>query len=94
MTRANIVDRRRCEPDERQRHIAQICELIREAGLVPKDFFYTQPPAPDPKDEAAFTRWLERERQRRPIAHSMACYGLTAHDLAECWPHPSCAHVV
>ena len=52
---------------------------------MPKDFFLTQPPAPDRKDEVAFAQWLERERQLPPIAHAMACYRLTAHDLVECW---------
>jgi hypothetical protein len=57
--------------------------LLAAAGLVPKDLFLTQPPAPSWKDDpVAYAAWQERERCRRPIAHRMSVYGLTAHDLA------------
>jgi hypothetical protein len=70
------------QPTERQRHIAEIKRLLAAAGLAPKDMFLTQPPAPDKKrDEVAYAAWQERERRRRPIAHRLALYGLTAHDL-------------
>jgi hypothetical protein len=69
---------------EQQQRIDEIKRLLAAAGLVPRDMFLTQPPAPDKKDEAAYARWQARERRRRSIAHRMALYGLTAHDLA---PH-------
>lgn len=67
---------------ERQTRIAEIKALLAASGLVPKDMFLTQPPAPSKEDEPAYAQWQDRERHRRPIAHRMSLYGLTAHDLA------------
>jgi hypothetical protein len=60
----------------------EILHAIAAAGFAPKDFFLTQPPAPDKKDKAAYARWYVRERRRWSIAQRMYRYGLTAHDLA------------
>jgi hypothetical protein len=66
----------------RPQRLAEIKRLIAAAGFVPKDFFLTQPPTPDKNDEAAYGRWLARERRRRPIARLLYRCGFTAHDLA------------
>jgi hypothetical protein len=72
-------------PTEPQQRIDEIKQLLAAAGLVPKDMFLTQPPARSRKDDPiAYAAWQERERCRRPIAHRLTLYGLTAHDLA---PH-------
>jgi hypothetical protein len=63
-------------------HVEEIRRLIKANGLQPRDFFLTQPPAPDPKDKPARARWQAREQRRKPIAQLLAWYGLTAHDLA------------
>jgi hypothetical protein len=66
-----------------KRHIDKIRRLISVAGLTPKDFFLTQPPPPNRKDEA-YPGWKVRERNRRRIARHMSRCGISAHDLA---PH-------
>jgi hypothetical protein len=71
---------------ERQRHIEEIKRLIARAGLEPRDFFFTQPPAPEEKDKAAYRRWLDHDHRRWPIAQRMYRHGLTAHDLAPASP--------
>jgi hypothetical protein len=51
------------DPGERQKRIAQVRRLIEAGGFVPKDFFYTQPsapeqpPAPPKDDEVAYAEW-------------------------------------
>jgi hypothetical protein len=65
----------------RQQNIDEVKRLITATGFVAKDFFFTQPPAPDKKDKAAYATWRARERRRRPIAQRMYRHGLTAHDL-------------
>jgi hypothetical protein len=70
-------------PDAERRHrIDEIRGLLAAAVLAPKDLFLTQPPLPNPADETAYAAWQARERRRRPIAHRLSLYGLTAHDLA------------
>jgi hypothetical protein len=66
---------------ERQQRVNKIRRLIETAGLTAKDFFLTQPPPPDRKDDA-YPGWKVRERNRRRIARYMSRCGLTAHDLA------------
>jgi len=65
---------------ERQQRIAEIKRLMEATGFVAKDFFLTQPPPPDKKDDA-YPRWKAREVSRRRIARRMYRYGLPAHDL-------------
>jgi hypothetical protein len=64
-----------------QQHIDEIKRLVTATGFAAKDFFLTQPPAPDRKDKAAYATWCARERRRRSIARRMYRHGLTAHDL-------------
>jgi hypothetical protein len=68
-------------PEVRQQRIDEVTMLIEASGLAPKDFFFTQPISPDPKDAAAYADWQTRERTRKPIVRRMVAYGLTAHDL-------------
>jgi hypothetical protein len=69
------------DTEAKRRHIDEISRMIAAAGLAPVDFFLTQPPRPAQDDEVAYARWQVRERRRKPIAHRMGLYGLTAHDL-------------
>jgi hypothetical protein len=68
----------------RQQHIDAINHQAAAAGFKAKDFFLTQPPAPDKKEsKTAYFRWKRREVRRRQIAQRMYRYGLTAHDLVQ-----------
>src|SRR6266436_3256941 len=64
-----------------KRHIDKIRRLFSVAGLTPKDFFLTQPPPPNRKDDA-YPGWKAREGTRRRIARYMSRCGISAHDLA------------
>jgi hypothetical protein len=69
--------------DAREQLLAEIHQLLTEAGLHPKDLYLTQPPGPGKNDEAAYAAWLARERRRKPIARRMALYRLHPSDLRE-----------
>jgi hypothetical protein len=58
---------------EKAQLIAELRHWVETEGFRVRDFLLLAPRARTPA----------RERRRRTIAHCMACYGLTAHDLVE-----------